>query len=95
MNVIVAVLPSLDAVMTTDPADTPRTTPLVETVAIDVFDDVQPMVRPVRTLPDASFSVMSICIVPPTAMVVELADNVILVTGCGAGASTVSVAAPV
>jgi hypothetical protein len=53
-KLIVAVLPSLDAVMTTLPAVIAFTSPVADTVAIAVLAEVQPTVRPVSTLPAAS-----------------------------------------
>jgi hypothetical protein len=95
VNPIDPVFPSLDAAIVTVPAAIALTRPVVETVAIAVFDDVQPTVRPVSTLPDASFSVITTCIVAPTASVVELAESDTVSTGAGAGASTVNVEPPV
>jgi hypothetical protein len=86
--------PSLVAVMTTAPAATAVTSPLAETIATAVLDEVQPTVRPLRTFPDASFNVMVICNVSPTVNDVELAVRVTVATGAGAGAATVTVAAP-
>ena len=53
----VPVLPSLVAVIVAVPAATPLTRPLLETAAIDGSLDVHVTVRPVRTLPLASFVV--------------------------------------
>jgi hypothetical protein len=94
VSVRVPLFPSLVAVSVTLPAASPVTSPLGETVASAVFDDVQPMVRPVRTFPAASLSVAVTCSVAPTSTVLELADRVTVATGAGAGAATVTVAPP-
>jgi hypothetical protein len=50
-------LPSLVAVIVTEPAATPVTTPVADTVASAVLLDVHVTVRPVSTTPFASFTV--------------------------------------
>jgi len=87
--------PSLVAVTVTEPLATPFTRPLGETVATAVFDDGQPTVRPVSSRPIASLMVTVTDNVDPTTSDVELADSVTVATGAGAGASMVTVAAPV
>jgi len=61
--------PSLVAVMRAAPAPTAVTTPPNETVATAELSDDQPMVRPVRPLPPASFRVATAVVVPPTTIV--------------------------
>jgi len=90
----VPVFVSLVAVSVTLPAAMPVTSPVGETLATEVFDDVQPIVRPVRTFPVASFNVAVTCSVVPTSKVLELAESVTVATGAGAGAATVAAAAP-
>src|ERR1041384_2729694 len=63
----VPLLPSLVAVMVTEPALTPVTRPLAFTVATDVLPLDQVMLRPVRVLPDASFVVAVNFTVEPTS----------------------------
>ena len=90
----VPLIPSLVAVIVTEPLATPLTKPLGETAATAVFDEVQPTVRPVSVLPLASFSVTVTCKVDPVVTVVEVAESVTLATGTGAGAFTVTLAPP-
>ena len=87
--------PSLDAVTVTVPDASARRRPVGETVAIAVFDEVQPTVRPLSTLPDASVSVTTTWTVAPIASVEELAESDTVATGAGVGALTVNVPAPV
>jgi hypothetical protein len=60
--VIEPLLPSLVAVIFGVPLPTAVTTPTGDTVASDVLDEVQPMVRPVSTLPAESLSVTASCV---------------------------------
>jgi hypothetical protein len=85
--------PSLVAVTVTVPAASAVTTPVGETVATVVLEEVQPTVRPVRTFPDASLSVTLICIVAPTTSDVELTESETVATAAGGGATTARVAA--
>ena len=87
--------PSLAAVTVTEPGARPVTTPLGETVAAAVFEEVQLTVRPLSSCPAASRSVTVTCKVVPTTRIGELAESVTLATGAGAGAATVTVAPPV
>ena len=66
---VIAVVPStvpLVAVMVAAPGATAVTNPLPPTVAMAALLEVQAMLRPVSTLPLASFSVAASCCVPPT-----------------------------
>jgi hypothetical protein len=90
----VPVFPSLVALSVTLPAATPVTKPLGDTLATEVFDDVQPIVRPLSTFPAASFKVAVTCSVAPASRVLELAESVTVATGAGAGAATVTGAPP-
>src|SRR6478752_1470516 len=76
------VLPPLVAVIVAEPAATAVTSPEAETVATDVFEEVHAMVCPLRTLPDASFSVAVACAVCFTCRV-ELNDTLTVATGAG------------
>src|SRR2546425_9203076 len=66
VTVAVPLFPSLAAAMATDPAATPVTSPLPETVASALLLDAQVTVRPVSTFPLASLSTAPSCCVPPT-----------------------------
>lgn len=83
-----AVFPSLAAVMDTVPAATALTSPELETVAMELLAEFQPMTRPVSTLPLASRVVADSCTVPPTCRVEVVGDTDIDATGIGAGALT-------
>ncbi len=69
-DVIVAVdvpdLPSTVAVIVATPADIPVTTPLVETVATETFEEEKTAERPERVLPAASRDVTETVALPPT-----------------------------
>src|SRR6266550_2541696 len=73
--------PSLVAVMVTDPAVTPVTSPLPLTVAMLLLLDDQLMARPVNGLPLASRGVAVSCTVPVIAMFAALGDTVTAATG--------------
>src|SRR6266480_2356271 len=73
--------PSLVAVMVTDPAVTPVTSPLPLTVAMLLLLDDQLMARPVNGLPLASRGVAVSCTVPVIAMFAALGDTVTEATG--------------
>jgi hypothetical protein len=82
---------SLVAVITADPAATPVTKPVLETVAAAVLFELQVIVRPVSTLLLASRVVAVSCVVCPTIM--ELAPLTVTdATGVGAAAVIVTVA---
>src|SRR5438132_271490 len=83
--------PSLVAVMVTDPAVTPVTSPLLLTVAIVLSLDDQLIARPVKGLPLASRGVAVSCTVPVIAMFAALGDTVTAATGATV---TVTVAVP-
>src|SRR6266511_696027 len=85
--------PSLVAVIVTEPATFPVTSPLVLTVATAVLLLVQPTVRPVRVLPPASFGVAVSCSVCPTGMLPVAGVTATEATGTGA-AVTVTAAPP-
>jgi hypothetical protein len=61
-----APIPSLVAVIVTDPAATPVTSPAADTVAMAGFELVQVTARPVSTVPAASLGVALSCAAPPT-----------------------------
>src|SRR5438132_1663667 len=73
--------PSLVAVMVTDPAVTPVTSPLPLTVAMLLLLDDQLIARPVKGLPLASRGVAVSCTVPVIAMLAALGDTVTAATG--------------
>jgi hypothetical protein len=83
-----AVCPSLAAVMDTLPAATAVTSPELETFAIEVLPEFQPMTRPVSTLPLASLVVAVSCADAPTCRVAFAGDTDTDATGIGAGALT-------
>src|SRR5436309_2540846 len=66
VTLAVPLFPSLVAVIVAAPAATPVTRPAADTVAIAVFELVQPTPRPLSTLPAASFGVALSCVVAPT-----------------------------
>jgi hypothetical protein len=82
------VCPSLAAVTDTLPPATAVTSPEPETVAIEVLLELQPMTRPVSTLPLASLVVAVSCTDPPTCRVALAGDTETDATGIGAGALT-------
>src|SRR5207253_1363090 len=69
VTVAMPLFPSLVAVIVTDPAATPVTRPVADTVAIAGLALVHMMARPASTLPAASFGVAVSCAVPPTKTV--------------------------
>src|SRR6266576_894180 len=73
--------PSLVAVMVTDPAVTPVTSPLPLTVAIVLSLDCQLMARPVNGLPFASRGVAVSCTVCPCSTLTEAGVTVTAATG--------------
>jgi hypothetical protein len=77
--------------MVAEPADTPVTLPLAETLATPAALDAQVTVRPVNTLPNASFVVAPSCTVPPTKMLGAAGLTVTEATGM---AGTVIAAVP-
>jgi hypothetical protein len=81
-------------VIVAEPGATAVASPVADTVTADGFDDVHPIVRPVKTFPDASFRVTAICAVSPTSSDVRGVVSVTVATGAGAGATIVTVAAP-
>jgi len=85
--------PSLVAVIVAVPVATPVTTPLAETVAMPVALELHVIVRPVRTLPFASFVVAVKVVVCPTMTLAVDGATVTVATGAGAG-DTVTVAVP-
>src|SRR2546430_3816142 len=64
--VAVPLLPPLAAVIVAEPAAIAVTKPLPPIVATAALLEVQATLRPVSTLPLASFSVAASCCVPPT-----------------------------
>src|SRR5947199_83486 len=65
--VAVALFPSLMAVMVAEPAATPVTRPVEETVAVAGALDVQVIARPESTVPAASFRLAASCTLAPTS----------------------------
>jgi len=81
LSVSVPLLPSLVAVMTTDPAPIAVTWPDAETVATDVLELDHAIVRPVSVLPDASFRVTDTACVCPATIEVDVTLRETLATG--------------
>jgi hypothetical protein len=77
-------IPSLVAEIVAFPAATAVARPELETVLIPVLLELQPIARPARTLPFASFVVAVSCCVPPTGKLVEAGLTVTVATGTGA-----------
>ena len=86
----VPVRPSLVAVIVAEPMATAVTSPVLETVALVVSDELHVTVRPVSVLLIMSRSVAVSCCVSPTASVAELGETETVDTGVG----TVIVAVP-
>src|SRR3989440_9955960 len=95
VTVIAAVplCPSLVAVMVSAPAASPVTRPLPLTVATLVLSLVHVTVRPVNTLPAASFSVAVSCTALPASTVAEDGVTVTVATGAGGGGVVTVIAA--
>jgi len=87
-----ALLPSLVAVMDAVPRVTPVTTPVADTVATPGVPELHVIVRPVSTLPFASFNVAERVVVAPTPTFADSGATVTVATG---GGKTVTVAVPV
>jgi hypothetical protein len=83
VSVALLVLPSLTAMICTDPAPAAVTIPVGETVAIALSPELQVTARPVRIFPLASRVVAVACVVCPTVMVGEARDTVTIATGIG------------
>ncbi len=83
---------SLVAVIVAVPAETALTTPVVDTVATAGVPELQTIVRPVSTLPLASFVTAVSVAVPPALTLVVGGETVTLATGT---AVTVTVAVAV
>jgi hypothetical protein len=88
---VVAVFPSLVAVMVAVPTDTAVTRPVVLTVAAPVLLELHVTARPVSALPLASLVSAASCWVAPVTM---LADKGVMVTDATGTAETVIVALP-
>lgn len=97
VTVALPLTPSLVAVIPTDPAATPVTRPVDETVAVVVLALVHVMVRPVSTTLFASYVVAASVVEPPTATLAVAGVTDTRATGAGGGATdvTVIVALPV
>jgi hypothetical protein len=78
-------LPSLVAVIVAEPAATPFTRPVDETVAIEAFEVVHVTTRSLSTLPLASRSVACSCVLCPTCTVATPGDTDTVATGAGGG----------
>jgi hypothetical protein len=76
-------LPSLVAVIVADPAATPVTTPLKETVAMPVLELDHVTARPVNTLLFASRVVAVSCVVCPTVTLAVVGATLTDATGTG------------
>src|SRR5216117_1413033 len=81
--------------MVTEPAVTPVTSPLAETVATAGLLLLQLKVCSARVLPAASVAIPASCAVPPTARLAVLGVTATVATGAGAGAVAVTVTAAV
>jgi hypothetical protein len=81
--------PPLVATMFADPAATPVTAPVDETVAMAVLLDDQAIARPVSALPDMSRSVAVADVVVPET--IELAPSATLTDATGAGGTTTEI----
>jgi hypothetical protein len=90
----VPLLPSLVAVIVTVPAPNVETSPLADTVASDVFEELQVTVRPDSCAPLASRIVAVSCTAVPTLTVLDEGETVTVATGAGGGALTVIDAVP-
>jgi hypothetical protein len=93
----VPLFPSLVAVIVADPAATPVTSPVEETVAAPALEVVHVTARPVSTVPPASRSVACSCVVCPACTLAEDGATVTVATGGGGGggaAVTVIAAVP-
>jgi hypothetical protein len=91
VTLAVPLLPSLVAVIVAEPAATPVTTPLDDTVAIPVLELDHVTVRPVSTLLFASRVVAVSCTVRPTVTLGVAGATVTDATGTGV---TVTLAVP-
>jgi hypothetical protein len=87
----VPLFPSLVAVIVADPAPTPVTKPLADTVATPAALVVHVSARPVSTFPAESFGVAVSWVVPPTRMPADAGLTVTVATGT---ALTVTAAVP-
>jgi hypothetical protein len=81
-------LPSLVAVIVVVPTNTPVARPDAETVAVAVLPDVHVTVRPVSTLPKASFNVAVNCCVEPLATFADAGATVTVATGASVTVTT-------
>src|SRR5688572_2938711 len=88
------VLPSLVATMVATPAATAVTSPEEETLATAGVEEDHTMVRPVKTLPEASRSVAVACAVFCTVRVEELNDTLTVATAPGAAGDCGAVTEP-
>jgi hypothetical protein len=89
------VTPSLVATIFALPAPVAVTTPVLFTVATAVFELVHVIVRPLNTLPFASFNTAVACVVCPIVRLPEPNDTLTDATGGGGTATTATVACPV
>src|SRR5688572_28350421 len=94
VNSCMAVTPPLVARILVAPPARPLTTPVAETLRTVPFSDEYVIVRPVRTLFDASYSVTTVCTDWLTAMLDDGVEIVTFATGAAVGALTVSDAEP-
>jgi hypothetical protein len=89
VSVVLADLPSAEAVMVAVPAATPVTTPLASTRAIVSADELQVTVRPLSALPAASLAAAASVIerpmatVPPAPVVIATSATGVVFTGGG------------
>src|SRR5688572_18457838 len=94
VSAMLALLPSLVAVMFEVPAPTACTVPEGETTSTPRLELDHAMVRPLSTFPCASFTVTAIACDCPTNIDVDVALSEIVATGGGAGLPMTSVAEP-
>jgi len=81
VTVTLPICPSLVALIVTVPAFRPVTTPEDDTVAVLLLVDDHVIVRPVRTLPLASFNVAVSVMVASSATVGDVGEMVTVATG--------------
>jgi len=81
VTVAVPLCPSLVAVIVAEPAATPVTKPLAETVAAAALLVAQVTTRPLRAVPFASFGVAVNCVVAPTVTPAAVGLTVTEATG--------------
>jgi hypothetical protein len=81
VRVALPVFPSLIAMICTEPGLTEVTSPVEDTVAIELLPELHDTLRPVRMFPLASRVVGLACVVCPTVIVVGASETVTSATG--------------